>query len=667
MSRSLAFLFPIIIFLAACCRIGAAAEKPNFVWLISEDNSQHYLKLFDEHGAPTPNIAALARDGVVFERAFSNAPVCSVARTTLITGCYAPRIGTQFHRRLKPAPMPEGLSMFPAYLRAGGYYTTNNQKKDYNAIEGDGVWDESSKKALWRKRPNKDQPFFHMQSFTASHESSLHFSAEQMKRGGLTTSPREITLPPYFPDTPTFRYTMARYHDRIGEIDRQIGQVVAQLKEDGLLESTFIFYFGDHGGVLPRSKGYLYESGLHVPLVVRVPEKFKHLVTLKRGSRTKGFVSFIDFGPTLLHLAGIDVPEQVDGQPFLGPDISPDYLAKRDTTYGYADRFDEKYDLVRSVRQGRFKYIRNYQPHFPDGLQNNYRYQMLAYAQWRNLYGKGELNETQRQFFLPKSPEALYDLQSDPYEVSNLAGDPQHHKTLQEMRGLLQQWVKSMPDLSFYPESFLIEHAMANPVAFGQEHKGDIASLVDIADLSLLPYDQAKPRLAKALASSAPWPRYWAFTTCTSFALKGQGEDFAADARKLLKDDNLMVRLRAAEFLGTRGDFDPQPVLSEILNTTDSPVEALITLNTVVYFTDCAPKRYPFDLKRLKMKVKAGEVQRRIDYLRGRSAVEAGGSPASPMPQASRLWPRYCSRRAFSNERRASSLRPSCCCIRPRR
>ncbi|MEO8497223.1 MAG: sulfatase-like hydrolase/transferase, partial [Planctomycetota bacterium] len=168
--------------------LSRAADRPNFVWLISEDNSTHYLKLFNEHGAETPRIAELAKHGLLFENAFSNAPVCSVARTTLITGCYGPRIGTQFHRRSVEVPMPAGLRMFPAYLRDAGYYTTNNNKKDYNAIEGEGVWDESSKDADWRQR-KAGQPFFHMQSFTTTHESSLHFSAKEMRSEATKTDP----------------------------------------------------------------------------------------------------------------------------------------------------------------------------------------------------------------------------------------------------------------------------------------------------------------------------------------------------------------------------------------------------------------------------------------------------------------------------------------------
>ena len=592
-----------------------AAKRPNFLWILSEDNSTHYLRLFNENGAPAPNIEKLARQGVAFDHAFSCSPVCSVARTTLATGCYAPRMGTQYHRKSKMANLPDGLQMFPAYLRQAGYYATNNSKKDYNAVEGEGVWDESSNRATWRNRPSGDTPFFHMQSFAMSHESSLHFKESLMKEEKTQTSPDNVALAPYHPDTPTFRYTYARYHDRMGLIDQIVGGLVAKLEEEGLLEDTFIFYFGDHGGVLPGSKGYLQEAGLHVPLVVRIPENFKHLVTLERGTRCGGFVSFIDFGPTLLHLASLDVPGQMDGKPFLGPDVSKQQLDERDEAFGYADRFDEKYDLCRSLRKGRYKYIRNYQAFYPDGLQNNYRYIMLAYQQWRNLYHQGKLNAAQRRFFERKPVELLYDLEADPHEVNNLADDPDFAPLLKDMRGRLQHRVKGLPDLSFYPESYMVDHALDDPPAFGRRHAEEISHLVDVADLSLLPFSKAKPPLEKALRSSNPWERYWAMIACSCFG--DDAKSLVPAAKELLEDDELLVRVRAAEFLGIVGAADPRPTLYEVLNTTESPVEALLTFNTAVFFNDRTPNGLPFDLESLDMKFQDSLVKRRTDYLSG--------------------------------------------------
>jgi len=600
--------------LAAPARTRAAkrASKPNFLWILSEDNSKHYLKLFDPTGASAPNIEKLASRGIVFRRAFSNAPVCSVARTTLMSGAYAPRVGSQYHRKIEMAQLPDGLRLFPYYLRQAGYYTSNNRKKDYNVIEGKGVWDESSAKATWRKRPSKSTPFLHMESTGVSHEGRLHFKADAPPP---ETDPKSVTLAPYHPDTPLFRRTYAHYHDCMKAADAHVAKLVGQLEEDGLIEDTFIFYFGDHGGVLPGSKGYIHESGLHVPLVVRIPANWKHLAPLGAGADSDAFVSFIDFGPTVLNLAGINVPKQVDGAPFLGKGVTGKQLAARDETFGYADRFDEKYELVRSLRKGKYKYLRNYQAYLPDGLQNNYRYRQLAYEEWRQLHQAGKLNAAQRQFHERKAVEGLYDIEADPHEVRNLAGDPEHAATLADLRGRLQAIVKGLPDLSFYPESEMIDRALPDAAKFGQAHKADISRLVDTADLALLPFAEAKPKLEKALASSDAWERYWALTACSCF-----GKDAKAMipvAMTCLKDDTPLVRVGAAEFLAILGVVDPRPTLVDVLNRAETEAEALIAMNTVVFINDHL-KGYPFDASQLKMKVTKGQVARRLDYLRGK-------------------------------------------------
>ncbi len=592
-----------------------AADRPNVVWIVSEDNSIHYLEHFFPGGAKAPHIETLAKDGLTFNHAFSNGPVCSVARTTLATACYGPRIGTQFHRKYKMAPMPEGVRMFPAYLRDAGYYATNNSKKDYNAVEGKGVWDESSSRASWRNRPDRSQPFFHMQSHGSSHEGSLHFGQSTFDNEKTATDPESVQLADYFPDTPLFRYTHARYHDRLTVIDGIVGDTVAKLKEDGLLEDTFIFYFGDHGGVLPRSKGYAYDCGLHVPLIVRVPQNFQHLVDAEAGSRIDGFVSFIDFGPTTLQLAGVDVPGQVDGKPFLGKGISMKDVNARDESFGYADRFDEKYDLVRTLRKGKYRYNRNYQPYLPDGLQNNYRYKMLAYKQWRDLFKAGKLSGPQLQFFQTKPVEALFDVEADPHEVNNLAGDPKYADVLAQMRARLQEIVKGLPDLSFYPESYLVANALENPVAFGQSHKAEISRLADTADLALLPYEQAQRKLQESLGSDNPMIRYWAVMACSAFGK--DASDLADRVKLLLNDDCQIVRVRAAEFLGIIGLQNPQPVLTEIVNATQDAILATEALNSVVFFRDFFEDRYPVERSDFQPVSRGADVNDRLNYVNG--------------------------------------------------
>ena len=359
-------------------------SSPNIVWLTTEDNSPHQMKLYHEEGISMPAIEKLAEQGIVFDNAFSNAPVCSVARSTLITGCYAPRIFTQFHRKAKQVPLPQGIMPFPFYLKQAGYYTTNNHKQDYNFILPDGVWDESSKKASYKNR-KPGQPFFHVQNHTVTHEGNLHFNQKDIDDSS-DEDLDHIRVFPYHPDTKTFRYSYYHFQNRHLMADQQMGKFIADLEEQGLMDDTIIFYFGDHGGVLPRSKGYAYESGLQVPLVVYVPEKWKHLFHHSRGSRAKTFVAFIDFAPTVLSLAGITPPKNMDGTAVMGKFSEASKVQTKNTALGHADRFDEKYDLVRTLRVGKYKYIRNYQPFNVDALFNFYRYKMLAFQEWEIHY-----------------------------------------------------------------------------------------------------------------------------------------------------------------------------------------------------------------------------------------------------------------------------------------
>jgi len=616
MKRFLTFL-GILPLLLISCSCSPEQEPPNFVWIISEDNSTHYMELFDPHGIATPNIAKMAEEGIRFTRAFSNAPVCSVARSTLISSCYGPRTGAQFHRASCLVPLPEGVEMFPVYLKRAGYYTSNNSKEDYNYIRGEGVWDESSRDAHWSKR-EPGQPFFHKESHPVSHESRLHFDGELMESYQTVCDPDSVFLFPNHPDTELFRFTTAYYLDKMLAVDLIVGRVLRQLEEAGELENTFVFYFGDHGGVLPGSKGYAYESGLHIPLVVRVPENYRHLVDMKAGDSSDAFVSFVDFGPSLLKLAGLEIPDGIDGKSFLGTEMSSG--EQEEITYGYADRFDEKYDLVRTVRKGNMKYMRSYQPFNVDGLQNNYRYLSLAYQQWRDMYRKGELDPVQSAFFEPRAPEALYDLSSDPYESINLAAEPGYSELLTEMRALMTDWVKGMPDLSFYPENVLLNRAFDNPVQFGIQHQKDIGELIDIADLQLLPIEEAARGIHRALDSKDPVRNYWGLIVCSAFG--NEAAEFIGKALALCKHQDLLVRTRAAEFLGLSAMGDPVPVLREALYESEDAVEALLILNSIVLLMD-GPHAYLFELdpEQLSHEVNQDkQVLRRLDYIESRMA-----------------------------------------------
>ncbi|MEC8420937.1 MAG: sulfatase-like hydrolase/transferase [Verrucomicrobiota bacterium] len=591
------------------------AKQPNFVFLVSEDNSVHYLKHYGAKFGSMPNVEKMASNGLTFNHAFSNGPVCSVARSTLALGIWAPRMGIQYHRKAESVTLPKGVLPWSAILRNAGYYCANNSKQDYNfIIKGINAWDQSSKKANWRNRPIKDMPFFYMQSMGQSHESSLHFKETLMKEEKTHTPVESVKLHPYHPDTSIFRYTHARYHDRMSVIDDLIGSALEKLEEDGLLEDTFIFYFGDHGGVLPRGKGYAYESGVHVPLVVRIPKNFSHLVDYDLGTRTDGFVSFIDFGPTILNLAGIDVPASMDGKPFLGKGVKAKDLKERDEVYCYADRFDEKYDLVRTVRKGKWKYIRNYQGFYPDGLQNNYRYRMLAYEEWREMFFAGKLNDKQSQFFRPRPAEQLFDLSLDPHEVNNLSRNPDFENVLLELRSKLRKHLASKNDLSFFPESHMIENALADPLAFGNSKKGEIKALIEIADLALLPFVDAEAKINKILKSGSDWERYWACMVCSQFGEKAK--NLSSTLQSLTKEKNLMVRMRAIEALALVVRKDPMPGLIDISNQSNSRIEVLLAMNSIAFFRDhCG-----FDLnpKSFSISVPRGEFYRRLEYFNGK-------------------------------------------------
>ncbi len=562
-------------------RAQAATRPPNIVWIVTEDNSMHYLRLYRPQGVNMPRLEALAARGLVFENAYSQAPVCSVARSTLISGMYAPRIGAQYHRKVTAVPMPRGTKMFPAYLRAAGYYTANNAKEDYNITVSPGTWDESSPRADYRTRA-PGQPFFYVRNLGETHESSLHFPEGDTLTVATTDDWAGVEVFPGHPDDTAFRYTRARYADRHRRVDSLIGNELDRLEADGLMDSTIVFVYGDHGGVLPGSKGYLQETGLHVPLVVYVPDAYQHLSPYTRGARPATFARFMDFGPTVLALAGIIVPGTLDGRPFLGAEIRP-VATQRDTVYSYADRFDAKADLVRAVRVGRYKYLRSYQPYLPDGLYNDYRYRMWAYRDWLAAYRAGALDSLQSRFFRPRPPEQLFDVVVDPFETTNLLSRPEYAEIAQSLRQALAEKVDGLPDLGFIPEAVFLEQGTADPVAYGRENWERIARLRRIADLQLQDYTDVEGQLDVAMGAPDPMVRYWALTVASSFGARAAALGPRAQAM-LTEGNDLMVRLRAAEFLGIIKNMDPRPVLVELLASTESPAQATAVLNTMAYF-----------------------------------------------------------------------------------
>ena len=449
-------------------RIMDSHDLPNIVWLVAEDQSPEWFPMYRDSTISLPNLESLANDGVVFTNAVAPVPVCAPARSALITGMYPTTLGTHNMRTYTPwlavnqptldslpsySPIvPEGVKMFPEYLRKIGYYTANGPKEDYNFEKTDAAWDESSGERHWRKR-KEGQPFFTVFNFAVCHESQIWNRGQD----SVFVDPQYVQVPPYFPDTEVIRHDLAVNYSNLKRLDDQIGAVLKDLKEDGLYENTIIFFYGDHGGPFPRHKRALYDTGVKVPLIIKFPKNEN------AGSYDDRLISFIDYAPTLLSLAGIEPPKVMQGVAQFGR-----YEVKKKPNYTFhtSDRFDEIYDRLRAVRSKRYKYIKSYNTELSHALPVSYREQMPMMQALRKLYNEGALNEQQAAWLHPTKPEEeLYDLQKDPYELNNLAGNPDLQDTLIFYRNILDEWIKESKDLGSIPERELIAQWLPDGVA----------------------------------------------------------------------------------------------------------------------------------------------------------------------------------------------------------
>jgi N-sulfoglucosamine sulfohydrolase len=429
------------------------AGRPNFLWVSFEDTNPFY-GCYGDPVARTPNLDRLAAGGCRWPNAFSTAGVCAPARSAIITGMYPISIGTLHMRTTHTHPatpelptpysavVPHYVKCFTEYLRAAGYYCTNNVKTDYQFDPPRTAWDELSREAHWRNRPDPDQPFFAVWNPTRTHESGMW--PENCPE--ITFDPDAIELPPYFPDTPKVREAMARMYTNIEYCDGILGERLAELEEDGLAENTIVFHWSDHGP-LPRGKRWPYDSGVHIPMIVRWPGG------LEPGSVRGDLVSTIDLGPTVLSLAGIEVPRHMQGQAFLGPQAQP----PREYVYFSRDRYDESYDMMRAARDKRFKYIRNCRPDLPYLLWIPYRNRHPILEELWRLHLAGELDEVQSLIFRNNRPvEEVYDTQSDPHEIRNLAADPAYAGELERLRRAVDDWRDEVGDMGLIPESEMV-------------------------------------------------------------------------------------------------------------------------------------------------------------------------------------------------------------------
>lgn len=436
----------------------AATNRPNIVWIVGEDLGPE-LGCYGDQYARTPNIDRLAADGVRFTRAFTHAPVCAPSRSGLITGRYPTSIGTHHMRSKLINPPP----LFTEYLRKAGYYVAWPGKTDFNFDVPTNAFNSTRP---WLRNPPR-QPFFAYTNLGVSHESQIRATPAQFARNTAKLSeadrhdPSKAPIPPYHPDAPEVRRDLANYYDLATAVDYQVAEIIKQLEEQDLATNTIVFFFGDHGRGLPRSKRWCYDSGAHVPLIVWSP---KHLKPAVR----EDLVSFIDFAPTVLSLAGVEIPKDFQGQPFLGPEQA----APRKYVYAARDRMDETYDRIRSVRDTRFRYIRNFHPELPYAQRIAYMEEMPTMQVWRKWNAEGRLNPPQKLFFAPTKPsEELYDTQADPHEVVNLADNPEHKMKLEELRAELDRWMKDTGDLGATPEAELVRRGLVRDVSAQYEQR----------------------------------------------------------------------------------------------------------------------------------------------------------------------------------------------------
>ena len=577
----------IIIFLLVCslaliaCRQKTGAPEPeqsdtlppaNILWIVSEDNSP-WLGSYGDPVATTPRLDALAAEGIRYTRAYSNAPVCAPSRAALITGAYPIAFGTEHMR--SSFKTPAEIRFYPSYLREAGYYTSNNYKKDYNTDDRPDAWDESSRQASYRNRA-EGQPFFHIANLHVTHESRLH-------RGDTAQNhdPAAVQLAPNHPDTPAARNDYAVYYDRLEDLDGEVGEILDQLEAEGLADSTIVFYYSDHGGAVAGTKRFLTEGGLHVPMMIRVPEQYRQLLSYDAIDTVDRPVSFVDLPATLMHIAGIETPVHMVGS---------SVLQQSDNRYvfAYGGRMDERSNLVRSVSDGEYRYTRNYLPHRPYGRRLEFLWNAPLMQSWASEYGAGNLNADQSAFFEPREAEELYNIGEDPFELVNLAEQPEYAAKLKELSSALTAWQVEQRDAGLIPEPMLTELDQQGFIRdYVTSNNYPVEEIVHLAQMAGERDAGNLDELLEQLQSGHPVKTYWAATgllllgqnaetalamiesvldevePCTGIVLAELliGFERTAEATtylaRVLQSDNLMVRLQAMETIVETGLLDP--------------------------------------------------------------------------------------------------------------
>jgi N-sulfoglucosamine sulfohydrolase len=550
----------------------SASDRPNILWITSEDNSC-YLGCYGDDQAHTPHLDQLAAEGVRYRHAFANAPVCSTARTTLITGMHASSLGVHHHR--SRVAIPERFKLYPQHLRDAGYYCTNSAKEDYNLAGRSEVWDASDRTAHYRDR-QPGQPFFAVFNLGSTHESQV---AAPDDKTAFRIAPENFRLPPYHPDTEVIRRDWANYYEQMTKMDAQAGKLLEELQASGLADDTIVIYCSDHGGALPGGKRSIRDVGTRVPLIIRFPQKWAHLAPAAPGSWVDSPISFVDLPATFLSLCGIAVPDHFEGVPFLGEQQAE----PQPFVFLFRGRMDERYDTVRAIRSRSHRYVKNYSPHRPAGQHYTYAFQVQpSMRSWYAEFEAGRTNDVRSAYWLPRASEELYDLTEDSDELNNLAAVADARFTLNAMREQLRQRMVELRDPGLIPEG-MVEQLIGEQTVYEYAQSGayPIERVIEIADLATSRNATALQAVLVATNDSHPVIRYWAATGC--LILKAQAAGAKSQLRKLLADDFDDVRVVAAEAIAHQGETDAAlKTLKQVL-LEGNAYEALAAQNAIEY------------------------------------------------------------------------------------
>lgn len=549
------FIFVLLVVTGSCQKptdkTSQHTTPPNIIWIVAEDISPA-LGCYGDPLANTPNIDRLAAEGIRYTNAYATAPICAPARSCLISGRYATTLGTQ-HLRCE-IPFPDQLKTLPEHLAEAGYYTSNRNKTDYN-FDPQGLWQHwSGSYAPWRQRED-ERPFFSFINVGPSHEGSVNREERYLEHvkdvpEDRLMDPAKVTVPPYYPETPETREVWARYYDVLSVMDGNVGRIIDSLEDDGLLDETIIFFFGDHGFGMPRYKRWLYKTGLNVPLVVRVPQKFRYLIPNREATVTDQLVSFVDFAPTTLHLAGKDIPSTMPGQPFLGANTP----TPRTHVFAARDRADDMMEMSRSVVNDRYIYIRHYMPHLPY-IQSGFIYSDVkdGFRALRHAHEQGLTNTEQEKLWQTKPVEELYDLQEDPQELNNLANSEGHQSIKSELRAQLHQWMINSRDLGLLPEAeYMIRSGDSTPYEMGLDPTAfPVETILEAAEMVGM---AEAPVLIEKTKAPQSGVRYWAAIALMQL---DEHQDAVRQAlTRLLDDPSPSVQIQAAEAICRKGATD---------------------------------------------------------------------------------------------------------------